>query len=419
MTDTNGKKHAVILSGGGADGAYEVGVLKALFNGRSPSTNKTPIEPEIFCGTSVGAFNAAFLVSHWKKRGTAVIGDLEDLWLNYLADNPGTSDYGVFRLRLLDPRSFLDPRAYFPNPLKPVGLFAGDAFRLGVEALQRAYVLVAGRDATLLERAIETLNVSSIIDRSPLERTLKRWIDFGTIREAAGTTELRIAATNWATGKVKIFKNHEMTDKLGLQAVLASTAIPGIFPQTKVGSQPFLDGGVVLNTPLEPAIEAGATDIHVIYLSADVKKIPLAQMENTMTTVLRQQFITWARANHMDIESVRSSNKKRKLLDELGEKLTKEQENYLLRVVPTARKEPRARGRHRHLVIHRYYPHESLSGVLGMLDFSRGSIEERIERGFNDASNYNPEVNQAVGVLSPEEEEKLEQQMIHGLREEQ
>ena len=134
-----------------------------------------------------------------------------------------------------------------------------------------------------------------------------------------------------------------MTDKLGLQAVLASTAIPGIFPQTKVGSQPFLDGGVVLNTPLEPAIEAGATDIHVIYLSADVKKIPLGQMENTMTTVLRQQFITWARANHMDIESVRSSNKKRKLLDELGEKLTKEQENYLLRRVGRRPKNSRSK----------------------------------------------------------------------------
>ena len=415
MPDTNGLKHAVILSGGGADGAYEIGVLKALFNGRSPSTNKTPIEPEIFCGTSVGAFNAAFLVSHWKNRGTAAISDLEDVWRNYLTANPSTSHYGVFRIRM-NPLEVLDPRSYFPNPFKPFTQLANDSVRLAADGFQRAFALVAGRDASLIERVLETLNVSSLIDLSPLERTINRWIDFSEIREEGART-LRIAATNWATGEPKIFHNYEMTDKLGLQAIMASTAIPGIFPQVKVGAQPFVDGGLVLNAPLELAIEAGADVIHVIYLSADVKKMPLAQMENTMTTLLRQQFIAWARQYYLDIEIVRATNKKKRLLESLEDQLTEEQANDLVQAVPTARKEPMGRNKYKELIVHRYYPHESLSGTLGLLDFSRGSIEERIERGFNDASNYDPWVNQAVGVLDPEEAEKLERQMIHGLRE--
>ena len=62
---TSGGKHrqAVILSGGGANGAYEVGVLKALLTGQSPATDFQPLDPDIFTGTSVGAFNAALLVS--------------------------------------------------------------------------------------------------------------------------------------------------------------------------------------------------------------------------------------------------------------------------------------------------------------------------------------------------------------------
>ena len=78
------RAQAVILSGGGANGAYEVGVLKALFMGQSAATLHTPLEPDIFTGTSVGAFNAAFLVSCWHKYGLASVANLENVWLSGL-----------------------------------------------------------------------------------------------------------------------------------------------------------------------------------------------------------------------------------------------------------------------------------------------------------------------------------------------
>jgi len=61
MRDDAARKSALVLSGGGAYGAYEVGVIKALFEGRSPSTTGTALDPDIFAGASVGGFNAAVL----------------------------------------------------------------------------------------------------------------------------------------------------------------------------------------------------------------------------------------------------------------------------------------------------------------------------------------------------------------------
>src|SRR5262252_5790761 len=98
MTDTQGSKHAVILSGGGANGAYEIGVMKALFAGLSPATNYQPLEPDIFVGTSVGSCNAAFLVAQWATYNTLSIANLERIWLDNVSSNGQKCDNGVFRV---------------------------------------------------------------------------------------------------------------------------------------------------------------------------------------------------------------------------------------------------------------------------------------------------------------------------------
>ena len=56
-------RSAIVLSGGGAKGAFEVGVLLALAEGRSAATGHRPLSTDIYTGTSVGAFNATFLAS--------------------------------------------------------------------------------------------------------------------------------------------------------------------------------------------------------------------------------------------------------------------------------------------------------------------------------------------------------------------
>src|SRR5258708_3986551 len=61
---TRAGRSALVLSAGGANGAYEGGVVRALFEGASPGTGRLPLAPRIFTGTSVGGYNAAVLAQH-------------------------------------------------------------------------------------------------------------------------------------------------------------------------------------------------------------------------------------------------------------------------------------------------------------------------------------------------------------------
>ena len=111
MSNPNSRKHGVILSGGGANGAYEIGVLKALFAGKSEATQGEPLDPDVFVGTSVGAYNAAFLVARWSDYGTAAIASLEQTWLDYVSSSRQKPHNEVFRVHD-NPRGFLDPTGF-------------------------------------------------------------------------------------------------------------------------------------------------------------------------------------------------------------------------------------------------------------------------------------------------------------------
>ena len=67
MTDMANDKEALILSSGGANGAYEVGVMRGLFSGESPATGYLPLDPDVFKGSSIGALNAAVMVSQLEE----------------------------------------------------------------------------------------------------------------------------------------------------------------------------------------------------------------------------------------------------------------------------------------------------------------------------------------------------------------
>jgi len=101
---------AVILSGGGANGAYEVGVLKGFCSGQSHATGQASLDPDIFAGTSIGSFNAAFLVSNWDTYRQAAVTNLETIWLDRLGRNEQTGSNGGYRF-LAKPLEFLGPQA--------------------------------------------------------------------------------------------------------------------------------------------------------------------------------------------------------------------------------------------------------------------------------------------------------------------
>jgi NTE family protein len=255
MTRVETKKHAVILSGGGANGAYEVGVLKALLMGQSKATNHVPLEPDIFTGTSVGSFNAAFLVSCWKTYGQAAIANLENVWSGRLRRESTTRTNRGYRF-LGNPLDFFNPRQLASDPAGTVSRAVNDGFHLFWDFMERLrYVINPQEDEPLAARFLHTLAIDNLISREPFNQLIREVIDFESIRSSPKL--LNIATTNWETGEVVQFTNYDFTDKLGPRILMASSAIPGFFTPQEVGAQPYVDGSVLMNAPLNPAIKAG------------------------------------------------------------------------------------------------------------------------------------------------------------------
>jgi len=369
--------HAVILSGGGANGAFEVGVMKALFNGRCPATSGQPLDAHIFTGTSVGAFNASVMASHPDKTSAESVGSLEDIWLDQVADGPGQGGNGVFRFRG-GVSHFLDLGSLLRSPLAPVATLAQDGAYLTRDLFRRGVNLLES-DGSLEHRALEFLNLSSFVSMDPLRELIRRTVSLEGLQ--ASEKHLAIVATNWVTGEARVFRKDDMVDEIGYDAILASTAIPGFFPPVDIDTHEHVDGGLVMNTPLLPAIDAGADVVHMIYLDPDPANIPLKRLDNTLDTLDRMMTIQFAKSVNADLEKAEQINLGLEALEDADRHSS---DVHLAAFVQTAHRmrQRLAKGDgYRKLTVHRYHPSEDLGGVLGLLKFHRGRVEDLIELG--------------------------------------
>lgn len=223
---------ALVMSGGGARGAYEVGVLSYVFG--ELTVERGPPKIDLVSGTSVGAINGAFVASvmHDPVAGMARLGSL---WRRLsLSDVLG---FGVLQARKLH-RVLLGGR-------RGAGLFDAapmtSIVKEGVDWRQLARNIRRGklRALTITATHIPTGRPTCFIDRSPgmpVPRGLPRGI---RVRPA------------------HILPHH----------VLASAAIPVVFPPVFIRTDLYCDGGLRLNTPLSPALHMGADRVLVVGLS--------------------------------------------------------------------------------------------------------------------------------------------------------
>jgi predicted acylesterase/phospholipase RssA len=382
--------NALILSGGGANGAYEIGVLKALTGGASPATNHKPVSPRVVTGTSIGAFNAAALVSRLREGALTAVSELEKIWTNQIPrEAPAQHNY-IFRFRG-DPFQFLTADQLLANPLVPFQNMAQDS----VYYIQNWLSSLAGAlksNGGLVTRLAGMIDFSAVITNEPSTRLVRASIDPARIRESS--IELRIASTNWDTGVVRVFENADLSDDCAVNIVLSSTAIPGLFPPVLIDGDSYVDGGVIMNTPLLPALRAlrelhergkkpGAEPdtepdtLHLIYLDPDVKSIPVSTMHSSLDTLMRMFTVQFASKINQDISRVAMVNRSAVQLKEMGA-VTDEQKESFKKVAGVSRLRP--------VVIHRYHPRDDLgNGILGWLDFKRERIERLIDRGYRDA----------------------------------
>ena len=368
---------AMVLSGGGDYGAFGVGVLKTLFAGRSPATDYSPLSPEIFTGTSVGAFNASLMAAQKCSCLDAAM-HLEDVWLNRVAERAGECGNAIFRIR--GNLSDLADTGCLRDPLALAARFAGDTVVLGTYALARTANFLASSNEPLEDRIMALVNIGSFVDSAPYESLLRDVIDEADIRQSSRA--LRVIATNWVAGKARHFSNSDFHDGRGIRAVVASTAIPGVFPPVRIDHEIYVDGGVVENTPLSAAIGAGGENLHVIYLDPKPGVTRLRGEPNTIDTMLRVYYIMLATKISEDIESARWINAGLDAVSNFREdqEVSDAALRNFTRVAGTLLQEGKRRT-YKRLVIHRYFPEAALGGNLGMLDFGIDAIADMIAEG--------------------------------------
>ena len=231
-------------------GAYEVGVIAGIIEALGlERDDHAPFE--IFAGTSVGAINAAYAVAN-AHRGDLAIHELVDTW-------KGLRIHSHLRLH-------------------PWGLVPG---------LRRSRK--RGEDDEYLGK--------SLLDPRPLELLVRRSVSWERLHAnvASGiASALFVAALDVATGRTTLFselapespfrpsrdpRRQASFGPVNADHVLASAAIPLLFPARKLGDTYFCDGGLRFNTPIAPVIRAGADRLVVISTrSTESRALPAEQV---------------------------------------------------------------------------------------------------------------------------------------------
>lgn len=392
-SQTPSAQTALVLSGGGAAGAYEIGVMKALFGGKSPATGLRKLDPGIFTGTSVGSINASFVLSSPAPDLESAVEHLESIYLNEIAASATTGHPGVMRLRanplpLLNPANYGDPDLW-PRFLRDAALLSADIVRSTFKTL------VSQR--TLEERIIDLVDLSLLVDKNALRTLIGRHLDPSRITRDGRT--LRIMTTNWTDGTVTMFRGEDLAGADGVEIILASAAIPGIYSQVSVDGTLYADGGIVMNSALKPAFEAGANEIHLVYVDPAVKDMQIAPNAGTAEVVARALTIAIAAMVNRDIVTADRINLGLRLMSTPGHAATDqlfESGKAALQMLANIEQRGPGAEKYRAVTIHRYRPDEATPGAIRWLDFSRDRIEQMIESGYLDTVRHDCERQQCI-----------------------
>lgn len=227
-------KVGLVLTGGGARAAYQVGVLQAIAD-MLPKRTCNPFP--VICGTSAGAFNAASLALSARNFQEGV-RKLSAVWENAHVNQAYRSD--------------------------PVGAYGNAARWL----------------ASLLLGSLAKRNVVSILDNSPLADLLKDSLPLHGIQRSIDTGALHalgITAWGYTSGQSVTFyqgadaiapwkreRRVGLTARIGIEHLLASSAIPLLFPAVKLNREYFGDGSMRQLAPISPALHLGADRVLVI-----------------------------------------------------------------------------------------------------------------------------------------------------------
>jgi NADPH-dependent 2,4-dienoyl-CoA reductase/sulfur reductase-like enzyme/predicted acylesterase/phospholipase RssA len=228
----------LILQGGGALGAFECGVIKAM--------EEEQLFPDIVAGVSIGALNGAIVASNPRNATAALEAFWADLTVERPFQLPGNAGRAITSMEIL---MYGVPNFFTPRWLQP---FANPSPL--------------------------PMNWNSYYDTAPMKKLITKYVDFPSLKTSP--VRLLVGAVNVSTGKLEVFDSY--VDDLTPDHILASGSLPPGFPWTVIDGNAYWDGGIVSNSPLdllEDRFGPEGKRVYVIDLFAGQRDLPTTIME--------------------------------------------------------------------------------------------------------------------------------------------
>ena len=330
---------ALVLQGGGALGAYQAGVYEALLE----SDNQL----DWVAGVSIGAINAALIAGNAPEQRVA---RLREFWQSVSAgpaqsvatqwgDRAAVNQWSAMAGALFGIPGFFWPR------MDPSLLLGGAA------------------------------PVLSYYDTAPLKATLERLVDFDRINHRE--LRLSVGAVNLRTGNSIYFDN--ATQKIGVEHIMASGALPPGFPPVHIDGEDYWDGGILSNTPLQYVLDTFPRTKPLVVLQVDLFSAR-GPMPRTLSEVVeRQKDITYSSRTRMNTDALAANVNLQQSLADLMKKLP-----------PRLRDDPSVAALREHMthqpvdIVHLIYRDKPYELDSKDYEFSRAMVEEHWEAGARD-----------------------------------
>jgi len=228
---------ALVLQGGGALGAYQVGVYQAL--------HEAGLEPDWLAGVSIGAINGAIIAGNPPEKR---LERLTQFWDRVCS------------------RSVL---GFMPGDFLPWSMLPGGDTLRRLHSMQSSVMSIMFGQPGFFSPALPEpfallgglTGMTSVYNSAPLRDTLLELVDFGRLNN--GDIRYACGAVNVETGNFAYFDNARIT--IGPEHVMASGALPPSLPAVQIGEEAFWDGGIVSNTPLQHLLHHNRQDDMLVF----------------------------------------------------------------------------------------------------------------------------------------------------------
>ena len=277
------KSSALVLQGGGALGAYQGGVYEAL-----AATNHVP---DWVAGISIGAINAALIAGNAPEHRVERLRAFWDLASSRVTV-PSLFPTGFMRSWFNEVSANIVAATGVPGFFEPRFPPAAMAMPGTPEAL-------------------------SYYDTGPLRDTLLELVDFDRINR--GEMRLSVGAVNIITGNLTYFDSEECVIKP--EHIMASGALPPGFGPVMIDGEPYWDGGIVSNTPLQYVLDHRALDASIEIFQVDLFNARGVMPKNLFDVAQREKDIRYSSRTRLNTDMGRELMKLRDAAFRLSQKL--------------------------------------------------------------------------------------------------